>query len=68
MEYLLFTIGIVLKESQDLFTFPRNILTFDLYHPDVGPLVRDHDCLALHEEVPQDGCALEFHPSIVLRT
>ena len=65
-EDLLFSKGVVLKESKDLFTFLVNILTFDLNHPHVRPLVRDDDRLALHEEVPEDCRALQFYCSIIL--
>ena len=59
-KYLILPVRIVIKQSKSLFTFPVNLLTFDLDHPDIGRFVPDHDTLALDEEVTEDGCTLEF--------
>ena len=64
-KYLILPVGIVIKQSQSLFTFPVNLLTFDLDHPGLGRLVPDHDALALDEEVTEDGCTLELESSIL---
>ena len=64
-KYLILPVGIVIKQAQSLFTFPVNLLTFDLDHPDLGRLVPDQDARALDEEVTQDGCTLELESSIL---
>ena len=64
-KYLLLPVGIVVKQSQSLFTFPVNLLTFDLDHPDLGRFVPDQDALALDEEVAEDGCTLELESPIL---
>ena len=64
-KYLILPVGIVIKQSQSLFTSPVNLLTFDLDHPDLGRLVPDQDALALDEEVAEDGCTLELESPIL---
>ena len=64
-KYLILPIGIVIKQSQSLFTSPVNLLTFDLDHPDLGRFVPDQDALALDEEVAEDGCTLELESPIL---
>ena len=67
-KYLILPIGIVIKQSQSLFTFPVNLLTFDLDHPDFGRFVPDQDGLALDEEVAEDGCTLELQSPILRKS
>ena len=62
---LLLPIGIVIKQSQSLFTSPVNLLTLDLDHPGLGRFVPDQEALALDEEVAEDGCTLELQPAIL---
>ena len=66
-KYLILPVGIVIKQSQSLFTSPLNLLTFDLDHPDLGRLVPDQHALALDEEVAEDGCTLELESPILRR-
>ena len=64
-KYLLLPIGIVIKQSQSLFTSPVNLLTLHLDHPDLGRFVPDQDALALDEEVAEDCCTLELESPIL---
>ena len=64
-KYLILPVGIVIKQSQSLFTSPVNLLTLDLDHPGLGRFVPDQDALALDEEVAEDGCTLELQPAIL---